>query len=812
VSKPTADGTCAGDAAPEFDPVADIHIGVISSSLGGHGGAQCQVTSTTQRLDDKAALLVGGGPGQPDVQTFKGQGFLAWDQGKVFGGETDRGKLDENFQNIVKGVGQDGCGFEASLEAWYRFLVDPNPPVVGPAEGYNLAPVSGPDQKVLRQRADFLRPDSLVAVVALSDENDCSIVDGFIPPQVRGEDGRTARWPAPYDRDVYTPKTDPAKNPGGGFGLIAPPQTLMSAKPGDIQPGTKACRDPQKGPFSDECFSCLYVPQADAAQREALGCNERVETDVNLRCFDQRRRFGFDGLYPVQRYVDAIRAKKVYDTSGAAIALSSPAGQANAIYFANDDPSVRNPENMVAPLVPNPLYDDLPWREYEKTCTGEGAARACDESKRPAGRNGPVSRPDGRVYFAGIVGVPWQDIAVDPASLENGGYKDALSVDWALVLGDPEKNVDPTDPLMVESVGKRFSNETQKRHPVTGAVLSDEWNPINGHDWNVVINDDLQYACVFPLRVDPATGDDDELKNCAYDPEKNVFSPEGCDCPAIGPGLEQIDTPPKRQNPLCQKYAATDLETKAGLRGTPEEVYVNTQARAKAYPGPRFLRVLKGIQDSAIVASICPQTQDATKGYFGYRPAVNAIIDRLKNALKGRCLPRRLDVQNDRSPCLVLETKFLKGAGANAAEVSSCQACNAPGYRTPDPALLATLQASATAEINGEEVADYECVCEFQQLEGAALATCQTDAKDPRFLTGINGWCYVDPSLTPEGDPKRAAQQQIVADCAANEKRTIRFLGQQNVPADSAERTSFFITCLGGASTEGPTAQASPAN
>ena len=25
-------------------------------------------------------------------------------------------------------AGENGCGYEASLEAWYRFLVDPEPP------------------------------------------------------------------------------------------------------------------------------------------------------------------------------------------------------------------------------------------------------------------------------------------------------------------------------------------------------------------------------------------------------------------------------------------------------------------------------------------------------------------------------------------------------------------------------------------------------------------------------------------------------------------------------------------------------------
>src|SRR5262249_35641079 len=85
------------------------------------------------------------------------------------------------FATMVTGVGQHGCGYEASLESIYRFLVDPEPyaqidvqPIAGTPGVANL---QGTDMVVLQQRADFLRPDSIVIVVAMSDENDCSIVD-----------------------------------------------------------------------------------------------------------------------------------------------------------------------------------------------------------------------------------------------------------------------------------------------------------------------------------------------------------------------------------------------------------------------------------------------------------------------------------------------------------------------------------------------------------------------------------------------------------------------------------------------------------
>ncbi|MEY4544318.1 MAG: hypothetical protein RL685_513 [Pseudomonadota bacterium] len=36
-------------------------------------------------------------------------------------------QAQSNFQRMVTEVGEDGCGWEASLESWYRFLIDPVP-------------------------------------------------------------------------------------------------------------------------------------------------------------------------------------------------------------------------------------------------------------------------------------------------------------------------------------------------------------------------------------------------------------------------------------------------------------------------------------------------------------------------------------------------------------------------------------------------------------------------------------------------------------------------------------------------------------
>ncbi len=37
------------------------------------------------------------------------------------------GAFVSDFQSLVESVQQNGCGLEARLESWYRFLVQPNP-------------------------------------------------------------------------------------------------------------------------------------------------------------------------------------------------------------------------------------------------------------------------------------------------------------------------------------------------------------------------------------------------------------------------------------------------------------------------------------------------------------------------------------------------------------------------------------------------------------------------------------------------------------------------------------------------------------
>src|SRR6185436_6530948 len=107
-----------------------------------------------------------------------GSGFLVWDprtgtdrpmpdpHQPLSMHETDAATFVADFQTHVRAADQRGCGYEASLEAWYRFLIDPEP--IASVTNDGTFSVRGQvNQVVLDQRKAFMRPDSLLAIVML---------------------------------------------------------------------------------------------------------------------------------------------------------------------------------------------------------------------------------------------------------------------------------------------------------------------------------------------------------------------------------------------------------------------------------------------------------------------------------------------------------------------------------------------------------------------------------------------------------------------------------------------------------------------
>jgi hypothetical protein len=714
-------GKCSS-GQPEFSPIGDIHIGIVSSSLGAHGntdtGLPC-VASATGHVNDNAHMIGSvRDPAFPLADSWNGTGFLAWDP---TGKDTPPGTassmgLVTTFTNMIDATGQDGCGYEAQLESWYRFLIDPEPPAsvdkVVPAG--STQPISvrsssmavgsdgklvldangkptctGCDTTVLAQRAAFLRPDSLVAVVMLSDENDCSITDD-----------------------------------GVGWFVGANSAMPRATAACDANPNAKCCFScAQGGPPPDGCPSVATDTVCKATPTYANDPN--LGDNRNLRCYNQRKRFGFDLLYSTDRYVQGLTnptllLQSQLETTGKQVSIT------------------------------NPLYD--------------------------AQGSGKAQRSPSLVFIAGIVGVPWQDIADDASQTGTGlTYLTADELKakgrWADLLGTPTPTpqysapILPSDPFMVESIDPRSGTNPIINVPI---VASNSPNPIaspiNGHEQNIPNRDDLQYACTFKLKT-PRTCTSD---NNACDCSPNKTATPNSDIVAAN-------------SPLCQPVGG----------GAPTTL----QNYAKGYPGARELQVLKDFGSNAIVASICPKnvlSQDpATDPDYGYNPAVGAIIERLKTALQGKCLPRPIETNPTTGTvlCKVIE-----------AQASGCGDCSAAGRTPADASILPAVQAQL-AEIgqcsDGTDPTDTRpscktwCECEINQLAGSDLQTCQAG-------TGTTaGYCYIDAAAETMNPGAAGAIAAALAKCDATQQQLLKFVDADETHKTPAQGAIAFIACLG---------------
>jgi hypothetical protein len=258
---------------------------------------------------------------------------------------------------------------------------------------------------------------------------------------------------------------------------------------------------------------------------------DAVEDPINLRCFDQKRRFGVDFLYPLDRYARGFTKPLIFDRDGN--------------------------------LADNPLF--------------AGGKRAPE-----------------LVVVAGIVGVPWQDIAADPTSI-GLGFRPVLQIDWSLLLGDPATGTPPGDPLMVESIEPREGVTPTLGKPLEPpSAASPQANPINGHERQIEAKDDLQFACIYPH---PA-------------PKECSGGATDCECVA-----GNIDT-----NPLCQ---------------APDGSYGSSQRYARALPSVRELELLARLGKQGVVASVCAaETANSTHPGYGYKPAVDALLRELRRSLE----------------------------------------------------------------------------------------------------------------------------------------------------------------------------------
>lgn len=257
------------------------------------------------------------------------------------------------------------------------------------------------------------------------------------------------------------------------------------------------------------------------------------QSSALLRTWDAKRRFGVEWALPIDRYAQALSSATIVDADGA-------------------------------------------------------------EHDNPVFAGG---RQAEQVVYTAIVGVPWQDVARDPADIAAGFQSPSEMRDrgtWDVIVGDPGNYVPASDPLMIESPERRFGTTPTTGEPVDGP------NRINGGDretgWG-----DLQYACVFDL---PA----EDVRDCSA-------GQVSCDCNG-----DQVD------NPLC-------AENDDGER--------TVQVRAKAYPGLRQLELARQLGDQGRVVPMCGLLLEpgdtvvpGTLGTLGISTGLNDVAEDVAGRLR----------------------------------------------------------------------------------------------------------------------------------------------------------------------------------
>jgi hypothetical protein len=554
---------------------------------------------------------------------------------------------------MVKGVGVFGCGLESQLESWYRFLIQPDPyQTIGTTKdsGGNLHGVwQGVDQTIIQERADFLRPDSIVLIVDLSDENDSEI-------DVRSIGGLGVNWMAA------------GFNPVGGTSACA------------TDPGSPSCQSCAQGHNGSTDSQCKAKPTYTAINDWGY--------DLNLRHVHMKAKYGVDVQFPISRYVTGLTQKVVPDRNG-----EYPAG-GNGSYAGTPD-------------CVNPLFaTNLPHG-------GMDVATLC--------RLTPGPRTPDLVFYAHIGGVPHELLHFTHG---NPSANALTSADWVKILGKDPENFDYTgiDPHMIESY--------QPRAGIAAPGSANDADGIVGHDWITdqpvgvmgghVLQVDREYACTFPL----ADANGNLISRDCTQPQNANF----CDCPHMAGTVSTIQLPP-----ICDPTTITK------------------QVAAKAYPTVRELLLAKKLGAQGIVSSICPiYVAENSPGdpYYGYRPAVEMILDHLKGALTHECLPQALHPGADGVVACEILLQIPNGAAGTSGTCTNPVCPAMAGLAVPPsndlPSFCQGLEdaynqagGASTGMIDPTSVP----VCQLVQLSEARTpydfqgGSCESGA-DP-------GWCYV---------------------------------------------------------------------
>lgn len=149
------------DGTPEYEPIHDLHLGVVSTSLGANVSYPgCEGNGDSGKLLHSPSVAGCEGP-YPAFLTY-------------VDGEDDPEQVAQDFACLAQ-LGVDGCGFEQPLESALQALW----PSSDPTLRFLSVDTDGSLGRGDRDNAGFLRNDpggqpATLAIVVVTDEDDCS--------------------------------------------------------------------------------------------------------------------------------------------------------------------------------------------------------------------------------------------------------------------------------------------------------------------------------------------------------------------------------------------------------------------------------------------------------------------------------------------------------------------------------------------------------------------------------------------------------------------------------------------------------------
>ncbi len=298
-----ASGDRDGDGSQDFNPVKSLHVGIVTSDMG--GGPHSGIPTCPMGLGDDGLLRDRSRLPAPCMTTYPSGVF-------DFQRERDDANAFAATVGCVANIGTGGCGFEQQLESPLKALTPINPQA-WTAPGYTpprFVDSSGiPNNAVGNgenpRNAGFLRENSALAIVLVTDEEDCSVQDYSLfvqaDPRFSGVplNLRCNTFGDPGMGYVY-----PVERYVAGFlGLRRDPGLLIFSGIVGIPPETEAAA--QAGDFTAILSNPNMIPRVDAAG-----------TNLEPSC-----SAGADGAaYPPIRIVQTAAGLA---SQGAAVSLSS---------------------------------------------------------------------------------------------------------------------------------------------------------------------------------------------------------------------------------------------------------------------------------------------------------------------------------------------------------------------------------------------------------------------------------------------------------------------------------------------------------